>query len=152
MNDVAGRKPRSKVLAFILAVLIFVVIGPLAGSLALWLGSNFSMLTSGNVSLSNFFNGFMFVLLFGYVLGFAFALIAGLVVAVAGLWLRWNNLLVAFAAAAAATLSGYILLPAFMSITMGDVGVHWLFLLCLSATLLCWLLTLPIVRRTWQSA
>ena len=56
------------------------------------------------------------------------------------------------AAAAAATLSGYILLPAFMSITMGDVGVHWLFLLCLSATLLCWLLTLPIVRRTWQSA
>jgi hypothetical protein len=146
------KKPMPKILALVLVVLIFVAIGPLIGSLALWLGSNFSALTRGNIDLSHFFNGFLFVLFFGYLLGFAFALIAGIFVAVAGVWMRWNNILMPLAAAAAATLLGFVLLPAFMNITVGDVGLHWLFLICLSGTFVCWLLTLPIVRRAWPSA
>jgi hypothetical protein len=75
-------------------LLIFIAIGPLIGSLSLWLGSNFSALSRGNVGIDQFFNGFLFVLVFGYFLGFAFALISGIVVAAAGLWMRWNNFLV----------------------------------------------------------
>ncbi|MBK8009254.1 MAG: hypothetical protein IPK23_13125 [Rhizobiales bacterium] len=150
MNN-AVAKPGSKVIAFILVVLIFVAIGPLIGSLSLWLGSNFSALSRGNVGIDQFFNGFLFVLVFGYFLGFAFALISGIVVAAAGLWMRWNNFLVPIIAAAIATLAGFVLLPAVMNITMADVGTHWLFLLCLSGAFVCWLLTIRIVRRTWQS-
>lgn len=152
MNEAARLKPASKTASFIVIVLIFVAIGPLVGSLALWLGSNFSALSRGNISIGQFFNGFLFVLVFGYFLGFVFGLISGIVVAVAGLWMRWNNFLVPFIAAALATLSGFVLLPAFMNVTMTDVGAHWLFLLCLSGAFVCWLLTLRIVRRTWQSA
>jgi hypothetical protein len=50
-----------------------------------------------------------------------------------------------------ATLAGFVLLPAVMNIAMADVGTHWLFLLCLSGAFVCWLLTIRIVRRTWQS-
>lgn len=151
MNEVS-RKPMSGILALVLVVLLFVAGGPLIGSLALWLGSNFSALSSGNVSLEHFFNGFLFVLFFGYLLGLAFAVVAGIFVAVVGIWMRWNNILVPLAAAAAATLVGFALLPAAMNITMSDVGIHRLFLICLSGALVCWFLTRGLVRRTWPSA
>ncbi len=151
MNEVV-RKPMSKALAFLLVLLIFVALGPGAGALALWVGSNYSALLGGNMNIAYFFNGFLFVLMFGYLLGFIFALIAGVFVAVVGIWAKWNNILVPLVAAGVAALLGVYAAPVLFKVNADPAATPWLYPICLAGSLVCWFLTRRFVRRTWPSA
>jgi hypothetical protein len=152
MSDIVRTKSLSKTLAFVLVVLVFIVIGPAVGSLSLWTGSNFSALLSGNMNIAYFFRGFLFVLMFGYLLGFVFALIAGIFVSIVGIWAKWNNLLVPVIAAGIAALLGIYVSPALFKAKADIAATPWLFPICLPAAFVCWFLTRRIVRATWQNA
>ncbi|MBY0532576.1 MAG: hypothetical protein K2P86_11460 [Xanthobacteraceae bacterium] len=91
------------------------------------------------------------ILFFGYVVGIGYALIAGILVATAGIWGRRNNFLVpAVAALAASALGSYAVTLYFKPMHEGNlIGV---FPICLIATFVCWYFTRGIVRKTWQSA
>jgi hypothetical protein len=143
----------NKFAALLLTVLVFLVVGPAIGVIAVFIGSGYGeIFRSANHGADILFRGFGFVLFFGYIFGWAFALIAGVVVAVAGIWMRWNNFLAPVAAALIATLSGGLLIPVLFQIQADPGGLAWFFPACLLAAFICWLLTRGIVRRTWLSA
>lgn len=144
----------NKFLAFILVILIFAAVGPFVGTLVVFITSNyaeFSKLIQG-YSFASLFKGFSFVLFLGYIFGSAFAVVAGIFVAVAGIWGKWNNFFVPVAAALVSTLSGALFIPVMFSMQADASGFTWFFPACLAATFVCWFLTRPIVRRTWPSA
>ena len=143
----------NKLVALFLVVLIFVLVGPAIGTTAVFVGSVYpEIMKSAGYSLDIIFKGLGFVILIGYVLGWSFALVAGIFVAVAGIWFRWNNFLVPIAAAVTSTLLGALLVPAIFQIQAVPESVIWFFPACLLAVFICWFLTRGIVRRTWQSA
>jgi hypothetical protein len=142
----------NKILAFVLTVLIFIVVGPAVGALAAFIGSGFSeIMRNAQHGIGIIFQGLGFVLFFGYIFGWAFALVAGLVVAILGIWLRWNNFLAPVVGAVVSTLAGAALVPVIFQMTAEPSSVTWFFPTCLFATFICWFLTRPIVRRTWPS-
>ena len=142
----------NKFAALFLVVLIFVALGPAIGTLAVFVGSGYAeIMRNANYGLGIVFQGLGFVMFFGYLFGWAFALIAGIFVAVAGIWFRWNHFLVSVAAALVATLSGGLIVPLLFQIKADPAGVVWFFPACLLATFVCWFLTRGIVRRTWLS-
>jgi hypothetical protein len=106
---------------------------------------------SANYGFDILFRGLGFVMFIGYLFGWAFALVAGLFVAIAGIFARWNGFLAPVAAAAVSTLSGVLLVPMMFRISADPAGALWFFPTCLLATFICWFLTRGIVRRTWQS-
>ncbi|MBY0532577.1 MAG: hypothetical protein K2P86_11465 [Xanthobacteraceae bacterium] len=143
----------NKFAALFLVVLIFIVVGPAVGTLAVFVGSGFAeIMRSANYGIDILIRGLGFVLFFGYIFGWAFALVAGIFVAVAGIWFRWNSFLAPIAAALASTLSGALFVPVIFQLRAEPSGVIWFFPACLLATFVCWFLTRGIVRRTWQSA
>jgi hypothetical protein len=143
----------NKFVALLLTVLIFVVVGPGIGTLAVFIGSGFAeIMRSANYGIDILIRGLGFVMFFGYIFGWAFALVAGLFVAITGIWFRWNSFLAPIAAAVVSTLSGALLVPTIFQIRADPSGVTWFFPACLLATLVCWFLTRGIVRKTWQSA
>jgi hypothetical protein len=109
MSAVARIKsPPSRAGSFFVVVVIFVSFGPLVGGLAVWISVSAARLV--NIGISNdpigYFSMLALILLFCHLVGIVYALIAGIVVASAGIFMRWNNLLVPFLAAAAASLIG----------------------------------------------
>jgi len=143
----------NKFVGLLLTVLIFVAVGPAIATLAVFIGSGFAeIMKSANYGIGILFRGLSFVMFFGYIFGWAFALVAGLFVAIAGIWFRWNGFLAAIAAAVVSTLSGAAFVPLLFQIRADPSGVTWFFPACLLATFVCWFLTRSIVRRTWQSA
>lgn len=142
----------NKFVALLLTVLIFVVVGPAIGVIAVFIGSGYGeIFRSANYGADILFKGLGFVLFFGYIFGWAFALIAGLFVAVAGIWFRWNSFLAPVAAALIATLLGGLLIPLILQIQADPAGLVWFFPACVLAAFVCWFLTRRIVRSTWQS-
>ena len=142
----------NKFAAFFLVVVIFVVVGPAIGTTAVFLGSVYpEIMKSAGYGLDIIFKGLGFVLFVGYLFGWAFALVAGIFVAVTGIWMRWNNFLVSVAAAVFATLSGALFVPLIFQISAEPSGVVWFFPACLLATFVCWFLTRGIVRKAWLS-
>jgi hypothetical protein len=153
MSEAVIRKPMNKIIAFILVVIIFAGLGPFFGTVVVFVTSNyaeFAKLLEG-ASAAQIFGGFSFVLFLGYLFGTAFAVVAGVFVAVAGIWFRWNNLLAPVAAALVSTLSGAAFVPLMFQMPVDASGFTWFFPACLAATFVCWLLTRRIVRRTWPS-
>jgi hypothetical protein len=143
----------NKFLALFLVVLIFVIVGPAVGTLAVFIGSGLAeIMRSANYGIDILFRGLGFVLFFGYIFGWAFALIAGLIVAIAGIWFRWNSFLAPVVAAAVSTSLGVFLVPVIFQIRAEPSNVTWFFPACLLATFVCWFLTRGIVRKTWPSA
>lgn len=142
----------NKIVALFLVVVIFVVAGPAIGTLAVFVGSGFAeIMRSADYGIGILFRGLGFVLFFGYIFGWVFALVAGIVVAVAGIWLRWNSFLAPVAGAVVSTLSGALFVPLIFQIKADPAGATWFFPACLLATFVCWFLTRGIVRRTWPS-
>jgi len=142
----------NKFVAFFLVVLIFVAVGPAIGTTAVFLGSVYpEIMKSAGYGLDIIFKGLGFVLFVGYLFGWAFALVAGIFVAVAGIWFRWNNFVAPVAAAVFSTLSGALFVPLIFQISAEPSGVTWFFPACLLATFVCWFLTRGIVRSAWPS-
>jgi hypothetical protein len=143
----------NKILALLLTVLIFVVVGPAVGALAAFIGSGFAeIMRNAQHGIGIIFQGLGFVLFFGYIFGWAFALVAAVVVAVLGIWFRWNNFLAPVAGAVVSTLTGALFVPVIFQMSAEPSNVTWFFPTCLLATFVCWFLTRGIVRRTWPSA
>jgi hypothetical protein len=142
----------NKFVGLFLVVLIFVGLGPAIGAFAVFVGSGYAeIVRSANYGFDILFRGLGFVMFIGYLFGWAFALVAGLFVAIAGIFARWNGFLAPVAAAAVSTLSGALLVPMMFRISADPAGALWFFPACLLATFICWFLTRGIVRRTWQS-
>jgi hypothetical protein len=142
----------NKFVGLFLVVLIFVGLGPAIGAFAVFVGSGYAeIVRSANYGFDILFRGLGFVMFIGYLFGWAFALVAGLFVAIAGIFARWNGFLAPVAAAAVSTLSGVLLVPMMFRISADPAGALWFFPTCLLATFICWFLTRGIVRRTWQS-
>jgi hypothetical protein len=142
----------NKFVALLLTVLVFVVVGPAIGVLAVFFGTGYAdIMRNAQYGIGIIFQGLSFVMLFGYIFGWSFALVAGLVVAIAGIWFRLNNLLAPVLAAVVSTLLGGLLVPLIFQIKADPSGVVWFFPACLLATVVCWYLTRGIVRRTWLS-
>lgn len=151
---VSARQP-SRTGAFALVLLVFVGLGPLVGSLALWIPVSVMRVVNMGVSHADpvgYFSALAVVLFFGYLIGIVYALIAGLVVAVAGIFMRWNNVLVPVAAAALASLIGPYIPWLYSKLFSGQMDWTGIFPICLIAALVCWFFTRGIVRATWQSA
>jgi hypothetical protein len=158
MSSAAREKsPPSRVGAYFLVTVIFLGIGPLVGSLAVWIAASVSKFVAANGNIGSpgpvgYLAALWLVLFFGYVIGIGYALVAGVLVAVAGIWMRWNNLFVPFVAALAASLIGsYIVTLYNLRPLTNDWTITGIFPICLVATLVCWYVTRGIVRATWQS-
>lgn len=156
MNSVARTKvPLSRGGAFALVLMIFAGLGPLVGSFAVWIfvsagrAMNMGLVHSDPVG---YFSALALVLVFGYLIGIVYALISGLVVAVVGIFMQWNNVLVAIVAAAAASAAGSAIPWIHLRIFTGQMNQLGIFPVCLAAALVCWFVTRGIVRATWQSA
>lgn len=156
MSGVARAKsPPSRLGALALVVIIFIGLGPLAGGLAVWIFISVPRVINMGIGHSDpvgYMQVLAFILFFGYVIGIGYALVAGIVVAVAGIWMRWNNLLTPFLAAAIATIVGTYVISLGVPEVMGDTKLPGMFAICLLAALVCWFLTRGIVRATWQDA
>jgi hypothetical protein len=148
----------SRIGSFFIVIIIFIGLGPLVGSLAVWIAASVSKLVAADGNIGSpgpvgYFAALWLVLFFGYVIGIGYALVAGILVAVAGIWVRWNNLFVPFMAALAASLIGsYIVTLYYFRPLTNDWTITGIFPICLVATLVCWYVTRGIVRATWQSA
>jgi hypothetical protein len=143
----------NKFVGFFLVVLIFVAVGPAIGAIAVFVGSGYAeIMRNAQYGIGIVFQGLGFVMFFGYIFGWAFALIAGIFVAVAGIFFGWNNFLAPVGGAVTSTLSGAAIVPLIFQISADPSGVVWFFPACLLATFICWFLTRGIVRRTWPSA
>lgn len=156
MSDVARTKvPLSRGGAFVLVLMIFAGLGPLVGSLAVWVFASAGRALNMGLGHSDpvgYFSALALVLVFGYLSGIVYALVSGLVVAVAGIFMRWNNVLVAIVAAVAASVIGSAIPWAHFKIFSGQMNILGIFPVCLTAALVCWFVTRGIVRATWQSA
>jgi hypothetical protein len=137
--------------SFIVVVAVFVVVGPPIGSVVVWLVT-LMVKPPSEAEMLVAVGSLILLLIFGYILGFGFALIAGVVVGAAGIWMQQNGILVAVGAALAAAVVGAIAQRLFISAMWGDIHAWGVFPICLVPTLVCWYITRSIVRTTWSSS
>lgn len=147
---------RSKGVTFFLVVLVFAGLGPaIGGGLFGAVAGLFAGQNSGLSLLASIPGYIFFVLLailYAYFLGMAHALIAGIIVGAAGIWMRWNNLFVALVAGCVASLIGTLLLQIVREGIFDAAGFHFFIPSSIAAALVCWYVTRGMVRRTWRSA
>lgn len=155
---VQGKASSSRVKAFFFVVLVFAALGPAVGGLAFGsvAGVIVTRANSGGADILTLIYRYVafvaFSMLFSYFLGIAHALIAGVVVAAAGIWKQWNNILVALAAGIIASVTGTVALH-FRQLELVDTtGILWFMPSSLAAALACWYLTRSTIRATWNSA
>jgi len=136
-----------------MVVAIFVAVGPLFGGFAIWFSFGVANLLGFGPTryvLAQYLAVLPIFLLGGLVVGISYAPLAGIIVGVAGVWMRWNNFVVPIVAAVVANAIGAFLIMLYMPYT--DKPKFGLLPWCLLATFVCWFLTRGIVRRTWPSA
>lgn len=148
--------PFSPVAAFFLVLLLFAVLGPavggvlfgaVAGALAAWNS------TAGPVAaLFGYIAFVILALIYAYVLGIAHALVAGVIVAVLGIWRRSNRAAVALLAGAIASVVGTAIAHPFNPDFFRFAAVLFYLPICLVAAWVCWYVTRGIVRATWPNA
>ena len=164
MSDAAQAvKTSSRTKALFLVVLTFVVLGPAVGGFLFGLVAAFAAAwaNSGGASVLSIISGYiLFVLLsvlFAYLFAIPHALIAGVIVAAAGIWKQWNSVLVAFGAGVIASVAGTIALQFRELGTADPFGIiwfntFWFMPSSLLAALVCWYITRSTVRATWNGA
>jgi hypothetical protein len=159
MSEVAqAGKTSSRAQAFFLVVLTFVVLGPAVGGFLFGLVAAFAAAwaNSGGASVLTIVSGYIvFVLLsvlFAYLFAIPHALIAGVIVAVAGLWWRWSNIFVALAAGAAASIAGTLVVLVQEPEAIDPMRVLYFMPSSLLAAFVCWYITRGVISATWNGA
>ena len=148
-------RPRTRVVRFLIVVIIFALLGPLVGGIAVWAASTAYAVSIGAVpaeQLPLLFVTLTLIVFGAYPTGIYFALAAGIIVGAAGIWGRWNGLPVPVIAAAIASL--LVWLPTSLSLAprWGEPKLAVTFLICLLASIVCWFAVRGIVRSTWPPA
>lgn len=159
MSDAAqSKESSSRIKAFFLVVLVFAVLGPAIGGLLYGAIVAFAVAgaNSGAAGAYTVVSGYLLFLLLsvisGYLFGMPHALIAGAIVAAAGIWKQWNNVLVALAAGVIASVAGTFIVLLGQPSAVDTTIVLWSMPSSLVAALVCWFITRSIVRATWTSA
>lgn len=150
VNTEDDARTKAQIGALALVVIIFAGVGPFIGGLVLLQDATISNpAASFGGGISGYFDKVLFTLILGYVFGVGYAFIAGVIVAVTGIWMKLNNFLVPLVAgvAVSALPVGWL----YFGTTVNFGMIPWLLPICLIAAFICWFLTRGIVRRTWQS-
>jgi hypothetical protein len=151
-------KTSSRVKAFFLVVLTFAALGPPIGGLLFGMVTTFTVAwaNSGGASVYNVVSGYIVLvglsILFSYVFAIPHALIAGVIVAVAGIWWRWSNIFVALAAGAVASIAGTLVLLVQQPGAADPMRIFYFMPSSLLAAFVCWYITRGIISATWHSA
>jgi hypothetical protein len=148
----------SRAKAFFLVVLTFAALGPPIGGLLFGMVTTFSVawVNSGGATMYNVGSGYIVLVglsvFFSYLFAIPHALIAGVIVAVAGIWWRWSNVFVALAAGAVASVAGTLPLLVHQPGAIDPMRIFYFMPSSLLAAFVCWYITRGIVRATWQNA
>ena len=140
---------------FLGVVAIFGLLGPLVGGTVLWVVATVHGFFSGVGSAApqwTILLSLLFVIVFAYPAGIAFALLAGMFVAAAGVWARWNGIIVPIISAGLACALVLLLAEFLPSSAWGEPKLIGILPICLIASLVCWFVTRDIVRSTWPPA
>jgi hypothetical protein len=153
----SGNTP-SRTKAFFLVVLTFVALGPPIGGLLFGMVTTFivAWVNSGGATMYNVGSGYIVLvglsILFSYLFAIPHALIAGVIVAVAGIWWRWSNIFVALAAGAVASVAGTLPLLVHQPGAVDPMRILYFMPSSLLAAFVCWYITRGIISATWNSA
>jgi hypothetical protein len=138
---------------FVKIVAVYLLVGPPVGGVVLWILTTTAEILRGRIPLSDIIPMFLTVIVFSYPAGAPFALLAGIIDAVAAIWLRYTSILVpviagCIATAASGAVTYWTMWNAYGSFVWREVvsALTVTLLVSLVAALVCWRLTRRFAR------
>jgi hypothetical protein len=138
---------------FVKIVVVYLLVGPPVGGVVLWIMVTTAEILRGRMSPSDIVPMFLTVVVFSYPVGAPFALLAGVLDAVAAIWLRYTSIWVPVIAGCLATAANSAV--TYWSMRNAHSGFVWrgvgsglvgTLLVSLVAALICWRLTRRFAR------
>jgi hypothetical protein len=138
-----------RVTHFVLIVATFAMLGPVIGAFVMSLAMLVIDSVRHGLTVNTIYASFVLSLILAYPIGIKSAVLAGAIVAAAGIFLKQNSLLVAAIAGIAASLLYWFM--EYPTGTSTNIFFGIFALLCMFASAACWYVTRGIVRATWPT-